>query len=72
VVGVLSPFLTVEEAYCWPSISRAVEDVRLALGPVPKIGEDDTYPKDRKGGGRAVKFTIRAEKCPNAGSSRKC
>jgi len=47
--------------------------VRLALGPVPKIGEDDTYPKDRKGRPvEPVKFTIRAEKCPNRRGSRKC
>ena len=40
--------------------------VRLALGPVPVVGEDDTYPKDRRGNPiQPVKFTIRAEKCPN-------
>jgi NADH-quinone oxidoreductase subunit G len=40
--------------------------VRLALGPVPVVGEDDTYPKDSKGRPvQPVKFTIRAEKCPN-------
>jgi NADH-quinone oxidoreductase subunit G len=40
--------------------------VRLALGPVPVIGEDDHYPKDRRGKPvEPVKFTIRAEKCPN-------
>src|SRR5262249_31377206 len=39
---------------------------RLALGPVPVVGEDDTYPKDRRGRPiQPVKFTIRAEKCPN-------
>jgi NADH-quinone oxidoreductase subunit G len=41
-------------------------EVRLALGPVPVVGEDDTYPKDRRGRhAQPVKFTIRAEKCPN-------
>ena len=40
--------------------------MRLALGPVPVVGEDDTYPKDRRGRPvQPVKFTIRAEKCPN-------
>src|SRR5262249_16925141 len=40
--------------------------VRLALGRVPVVGEDDTYPKDRHGQPvQPVKFTIRAEKCPN-------
>jgi NADH-quinone oxidoreductase subunit G len=40
--------------------------VRLVLGPVPVVGEDDTYPKDRRGQpAQPLKFTIRAEKCPN-------
>ncbi|MFL5340465.1 MAG: molybdopterin-dependent oxidoreductase [Gemmataceae bacterium] len=67
VVGVLSPYLTVEEAFLLAKFLKGLSpDVRLALGPVPVVGEDDTYPKDRKG--RPVepaKFTIRAEKCPN-------
>ncbi len=64
---VLSPFLTVEEAYLaakW--LKEAAKPVKLALGPVPFVGEDDTYPKDRRGKPvQPVKFTIRAEKCPN-------
>jgi NADH-quinone oxidoreductase subunit G len=64
---VLSPFLTCEEAYL---LARFFKDlsgqVRLFLGPVPVRGEDDTYPKDRRGRPlQPVKFTIRAEKCPN-------
>ncbi len=38
------------------------------LGPVPRVGEDDCYPKGRDGSApeaSKVKFTIRAEKCPN-------
>ncbi len=66
-VAVLSPFLTVEEAYRLGTAFKSMHrDVRLVLGPVPVTGEDDRYPKDVKG--RAVeptKFTIRAEKCPN-------
>jgi len=64
---VLSPFLTVEEAYLLASyIVRQSKSVRLALGHVPVVGEDDTFPKDRKGRPvTPVKFTIRAEKCPN-------
>ncbi len=67
VVGVLSPFLTCEEAYLIAKFLRGLSgQVRLALGPVPIIGEDDTYPKDRRGRPiQPVKFTIRAEKCPN-------
>jgi NADH-quinone oxidoreductase subunit G len=65
--AVLSPFLTCEEAYL---LARFFKDlsgqVRLFLGPVPVRGEDDTYPKDRRGRPvQPVKFTIRAEKCPN-------
>jgi NADH-quinone oxidoreductase subunit G len=33
---------------------------------VPVVGQDDTYPKDRHGNPvQPVRFTIRAEKCPN-------
>jgi NADH-quinone oxidoreductase subunit G len=67
VVGVLSPFLTCEEAYLLARFLKGLSgQVRLALGPVPVVGEDDTYPKDRRGNPiQPVKFTIRAEKCPN-------
>jgi NADH-quinone oxidoreductase subunit G len=64
---VLSPFLTCEEAFLLARFAKGLsKDVRLALGPVPVIGQDDTYPKDRRGNPvQPVKFTIRAEKCPN-------
>ena len=67
VVAVLSPFLTCEEAYLLAKFIRGLSPfARLALGPVPVVGEDDTYPKDRRGKPvQPVKFTIRAEKCPN-------
>src|SRR5262245_18758889 len=67
VMGVLSPFLTCEEAYLLAKYLKGLSgQVRLALGPVPVVGEDDTYPKDRRGRPtEPVKFTIRAEKCPN-------
>lgn len=67
VVGVLSPFLTCEEAYLLAKYLKGLSSqVRLALGPVPVFGEDDTYPKDYRGRPvQPVKFTIRAEKCPN-------
>jgi NADH-quinone oxidoreductase subunit G len=67
VAFVLSPFLTCEEAFLLATFARGLSArVRLALGAVPVIGEDDTYPKDRRGNptGKAL-FTIRAEKCPN-------
>jgi NADH-quinone oxidoreductase subunit G len=67
VAGVLSPFLTCEEAFLLARFLKGLSgQVRLALGPVPVVGEDDTYPKDRRGRPvEPVKFTIRAEKCPN-------
>jgi len=67
VAGVLSPFLTCEEAFLLAKFLKGLSgEVRLALGPVPVVGEDDTYPKDRRGRpAQPVKFTIRAEKCPN-------
>jgi NADH-quinone oxidoreductase subunit G len=67
VAGVLSPFLTCEEAFLLAKFLKGLSgEVRLALGPVPVVGEDDTYPKDRRGRPvQPVKFTIRAEKCPN-------
>jgi NADH-quinone oxidoreductase subunit G len=67
VAGVLSPFLTCEEAYLLAKFLKGLSgQVRLVLGPVPVVGTDDTYPKDRRGNPvQPVKFTIRAEKCPN-------
>jgi NADH-quinone oxidoreductase subunit G len=67
VAGVLSPFLTCEEAYLLAKYLKGLSgQVRLVLGPVPVVGADDTYPKDRRGNPvQPVKFTIRAEKCPN-------
>lgn len=55
--AVLSPFLTVEEAYLLATAIRQLDSgAVLALGPVPVVGEDERFP-----GG----FTIAAEKCPN-------
>ena len=54
---VLSPHLTVEEAYLLAQYARGVDaQARLILGHVPVQGEDETYPAG---------FTIHAEKCPN-------
>jgi NADH-quinone oxidoreductase subunit G len=67
VAAVLSPFLTCEEAYLLAKYLKGLSgSVRLALGPIPFVGEDDTYPKDSHGRAvQPVKFTIRKEKCPN-------
>jgi NADH-quinone oxidoreductase subunit G len=65
--AVLSPWMTLEEAYLAAKYLKGLTpDTRLALGPVRVVGEDDRYPKDVRG--RAIepaKFVIRAEKCPN-------
>src|SRR5216683_6588056 len=67
VGGMFSPFLTCEEAFLLAKFLKGLSsEVRLFLGPVPVVGEDDTYPKDRHGRPvQPVRFTIRAEKCPN-------
>ncbi len=68
VWAVLSPFMTVEEAYLLALWIRDFgKEARLVLGPVPREGEDDHYPKDSRGNVAlgVPKFTIRAEKCPN-------
>ena len=67
VAAVLSPWMTVEEAYLLAKHLKSLSaDVRLALGPVRIEGQDDQYPKDVRGNAQEnVKFTIRAEKCPN-------
>ncbi len=66
-LAVLSPFLSVEEAFLFATYFKGLSsDVKLVLGPVPIVGVDDKYPKDVKGNSvEPVKFTIRAEKCPN-------
>jgi NADH-quinone oxidoreductase subunit G len=67
VAGVLSPFLTCEEAYLLAKYLKGLSgEVLLALGPVPVVGQDDHYPKNARGESiQPIKFTIRAEKCPN-------
>jgi len=57
LAGVVSPNLTVEEAYLLCQYLRSCDpEARLVLGPVPVVGEDETFPRG---------FSIRAEKCPN-------
>lgn len=67
VAAVLSPMLTCEEAYLLAKfMKRLSPDARLYLGWVPVVGKDENFPQNRKGHPLgAVKFTIRAEKCPN-------
>jgi NADH-quinone oxidoreductase subunit G len=57
LAAVVSPNLTVEEAYLLCKLARTFDSQAvLALGPVPVVGEDESFPG---------KFTIHAEKCPN-------
>jgi NADH-quinone oxidoreductase subunit G len=57
LAAVISPMLTVEEAYLLIKYVQSVDkNALLVLGYVPVVGEDETF----KNG-----FTIHAEKCPN-------
>ena len=54
--GLLSPYLSVEEAYLLAKLLRSIDpQAVLAVGPVPTVGEDQKFPK----------FVIAAEKAPN-------
>ncbi|MEX2121976.1 MAG: 2Fe-2S iron-sulfur cluster-binding protein [Pirellulales bacterium] len=57
LAAVLSPHLTVEEAFLLAAYIRALDPgADLALGPVPVVGQDERFPNG---------FVIHAEKCPN-------
>lgn len=57
LAAVLSPHLTVEEAFLLAGWIRGLDpQAVLAVGHVPMAGQDETFPNG---------FTIRAEKCPN-------
>jgi NADH-quinone oxidoreductase subunit G len=67
LAAVLSPFLTCEEAFLLAKYIKGLSaNAQLTLGPIPVVGQNDTFPKDRRGRPiEPVRFTIRAEKCPN-------
>lgn len=67
VAAIISPWLTVEEAYLLAGYMKSLSsDVLLAMGSVSVVGEDDHYPKTVQGDPvDPPKFIIRAEKCPN-------
>ena len=74
IAGVLSPFLTVEEAYLMASYIKGLNPPRTCwpLGPVPTEGQDRTFTPDQFNGRTGDTsfvvprpFTIHAEKCPN-------
>ncbi len=65
---VVSPFLTCEEAYLLARLGRAIDpDARFVLGPVPRRGEDKSFPNPAAG----KAFVVRAEKAPNAAGVRR-
>ena len=73
VAGILSPFLTVEEAYLMASWLKSMSPTcALAMGPVPVVGADLTVKPDQTRGRSGDTsfivprpFTVHAEKCPN-------
>jgi NADH-quinone oxidoreductase subunit G len=73
LAGMLSPFLTVEEAYLLCLyLKQLSKKTLLAMGPVPTYGADFTFAPDQTKGRTGDTsfvvprpFTIRAEKCPN-------
>jgi NADH-quinone oxidoreductase subunit G len=67
LAAVFSPWMTCEEAFLLAKYLKSLsKDMRLAMGPVRVVGEDDRYPKRVDGQpAEQTKFTIRAEKCPN-------
>jgi NADH-quinone oxidoreductase subunit G len=67
IAAVFSPWMTLEEAFLLASYLKSLSaNAVLAIGPARRAGEDDKYPKDVHGNVmEPVKFTIRAEKCPN-------
>jgi NADH-quinone oxidoreductase subunit G len=73
IAAVISPFLTVEEAFLLATYLKELnpENV-LAVGPIPTRGEDFTITPDQNKGRTGDtsfvvprSFTIHAEKCPN-------
>jgi NADH-quinone oxidoreductase subunit G len=63
LAAMISPMLTCEDAFLLArAVLRLDPQAILGIGPVPRIGEDKTFP-----GG----YKIHAEKCPNARGVRR-
>ncbi len=65
---VFSPMMMCEEAYLLAKYVQSIDkNIVLAMGPIPIEGQDDHYPKGPRGEQpkENIRFTIRAEKCPN-------
>ncbi len=71
VALMVSPMLTCEEAYVLGKMARAM-DARavLAVGPVPRKGQDKVYPAGTSEGDPKA-FKVYAEKAPNARGVRR-
>ncbi|MDX2131591.1 MAG: 2Fe-2S iron-sulfur cluster-binding protein [Planctomycetota bacterium] len=67
----VSPFLSCEEAFLLATLARTIDpQARLALGPVPVVGQDKTFPLGAAPDAPNA-FTVRAEKAPNARGVRR-
>ena len=73
VLAIFSPFLSVEEAYSAATwVKHLTNRSKMALGPVPVVGQDQTFSPDKITGRSGDTsflmprpFTISAEKVPN-------
>ncbi|MCI0364312.1 MAG: molybdopterin-dependent oxidoreductase [Phycisphaerales bacterium] len=64
----VSPMLSCEDAYLLATYVRSIDpDAILAMGPVPRHGQDKTFPGSSAGAG----FKLYAEKAPNARGVRR-
>ncbi len=68
---VLSPMLSCEDAYLLAKLARAIDsDAMLAVGPVPRRGEDKVFPPNADEDDPKA-FKLYAEKAPNARGVRR-
>ncbi|VAX42381.1 hypothetical protein MNBD_PLANCTO03-1026, partial [hydrothermal vent metagenome] len=64
VALLVSPNLTCEEAYALGTLAKLIDPQAIfGLGPVPMVGEDQTFPPDAS---EDKAFKVYAEKAPNA------
>lgn len=58
----VSPMLSCEDAFLLATLALSIDErAELCVGPVPRMGQDRTYPPGKSDG-----YTIYAEKAPNA------
>ncbi len=67
----VSPMLTCEEAFVLAQAALALDkDAVLAVGPIPRSGEDQVFPPGLKKDDPKA-FVVSAEKCPNSRGVRR-